>query len=214
MRISNHITLLPLTVLIHPAVAQNSTSANSTCKATLETEYPVNASALVEVPSSGTPPWYLGVTFSDKRNDSNPDQSIYGSLSTPTNSTAYACTRLLQKLLPATGTGANGNCSGILSENCIDFLRRSLVLTQADVERRSCPDVPVASDVARACPPLAGSSANFGSGPALVSNSTCAASRLAGLDQPPEGYDNSGLFGIFGFGDDESDADVVDGFGV
>ena len=153
--------LIPLAFCTSGAIAQNSTSSNTTtCKETFDLKIPLNASALVEVPSSGTPPWYLGVTFGDQRNSSRPDQAYYGYISTPTNSTAFACTRLTHKVLPATGTGANGECAGVLSDNCIDFLRRTSALTQSDAQNKNCPNAPSASDMEKACPPLAGSSAS------------------------------------------------------
>jgi hypothetical protein len=153
--------LIPLAFCTSGAIAQNSTSSNTTtCKETFDLKSPLNASALVEVPSSGTPPWYLGVTFGDQRNSSRPDQSIYGYLSTPANSTAFACMRLIHKVLPATGTGSNGDCAGILSDNCIDFLRRTSALTQSDGQNGVCSIAPSAEDREKACPPLAGTSAS------------------------------------------------------
>jgi hypothetical protein len=151
--------MIPLAFCISEALAQNSTSANNTsCDETFDLKGPLNASALVEVTSEGTPPWYLSVTFGDKRNSSSPDQSIYGFLSTPANSTAHACMRLFHKVLPATGTGSNGDCAGVLSNNCIDFLRRTLALTQSDVSNKNCPNAPSAQDMEKACPPLADTS--------------------------------------------------------
>lgn len=124
------------------------------CDETFDIRGPLNASALVEVPSSGTPPWYLSVTFSDERNTATPDQSIYGFLSTPANSTAHACTRHYEILLPATGTGSNGDCAGVLSDTCIDLLTENLAMTQSDVGNKSCPDRSTANEIEKACPPL------------------------------------------------------------
>lgn len=152
MRVSQNLTIIPLAIS-SLAAAQNTTS-NGTCTDTLEFRGPLNASALVEIPHSGTPPWYLTVTLGDERTNTTADHKIYGFSSTPANSTARACYTLLRTILPDTGTRANGNCAGVLSDNCIDFWRRSLVLSDDDIQRGRCPDLPSSDDISAACPPL------------------------------------------------------------
>lgn len=144
-------SLIPLACLTTLISAQTNTTAppNGTCRTPdYNIDAPVNASAVLPVYITTAEPWYLTVTLNDTRTNTTASTKIDGWISTPANATGRACVYWLTDLLPAQSSGApNGSCTGSLSDNCVDFMRRSVVLSSAD----NCPSLPSKEDFGKAC---------------------------------------------------------------
>lgn len=127
--------------------ANSTTPTNGTCNTPrYDLDAPVNASAVVPV-NVTSEPWYLTVSLNDTRTNTTASTSVYGWLSTPENSTGQACVYWLTDVLAAQSSGTpNGGCAGSLSENCVDFMRRSIVLGGND-----CPSLPSREAFGKAC---------------------------------------------------------------
>jgi hypothetical protein len=145
------LNLATITVLVASTSAQNTNStspSNGTCiSPRYDVNAPVNASAAVPV-NITSEPWYLTVSLNDTRTDTTARTRIDGWLSTPANSTSQACVWWLMDLLSAQSSGTpNGGCTGSLSQNCQDFMRRSIVLGGRD----DCPSLPSREEFGKAC---------------------------------------------------------------
>lgn len=145
------LSLGALAILAAPILAQEAnttTPSNGTCiTPRYDVNAPVNASATVPF-NITSEPWYLTVSVNDTRTDTTAQTSVYGWLSTPANATSRACVYWLTNPLPAQSSGTpNGDCTGSLSENCVDFMRRSIVLGGSD----DCPSLPSSEDFGKAC---------------------------------------------------------------
>ncbi|KAF3034147.1 hypothetical protein E8E12_003701 [Didymella heteroderae] len=204
-----------LGILASSTLAQDvntTTPLNGTCMPPrYDVNAPVNASAVVAV-NITSEPWYLTVSLNDTRTNTTARTSVDGWLSTPATSTSRTCVYWLTSLLSAPSGGTpNGGCTGSLSENCVDFMRRSIVLGGRD----DCPSLPSREDFGKACGGSAladGYQAVFTSDPLDVSNATCRDARIPGADQPPTSYTNHALFGVEFGGDETSDAADPDKF--
>jgi hypothetical protein len=145
------LSLATLAILAGSTSAQdtNTTSpSNGTCiPSRYDVNAPVNASAVIPV-NITTDPWYLTVSLNDTRTNTTASTSINGWLSTPANSTSRACVYWLTDLLSAQSSGTpNGGCTGSLSEKCVDFISKSVVLGGVD----GCPSLPSKDDFGKAC---------------------------------------------------------------
>lgn len=146
------LSLASLTILTTSILAQgtnSTTPSNGTCiTPRYDVNAPVNASAVVPV-NITLEPWYLTVALNDTRSNTTARTSVNGWLSTPANSTSQACAYWMTDLLSAQSSGTpNGDCTGSLHENCVDYMRRSIVLGGRD----DCPSLPSREDFEKACP--------------------------------------------------------------
>lgn len=144
-----------LAVLTTTSLAQNTNNtslSNATCGTTsYSLSAPVNASATVPITRGGaTQNWYLTTTLNDTQRPNRSDPHIFGFLSTPRNATGHVCATIMRRLLSPQSDG-NGGCAGSLSQNCVDFLTRSVQLTPADAQAGRCPNLPSRDDLASAC---------------------------------------------------------------
>jgi len=138
-------------ILTASSLAQDSnttTPSNGTCiTPRYDLDAPVNASAVVPV-NITSEPWYLTLSLNDTRTNTTARTQVDGWLSTPANSTSRACVYWLTELLSAQSSGTpNGGCTGSLSQNCVDFMRSSIVLGGRD----DCPSLPSREDFGKGC---------------------------------------------------------------
>lgn len=157
---STALTALALLTITTPAFAQTSNSTNSTdpqCPPhpRFNLDSPVNSSATVPIPHSNTSsspaPWYLTVTLNDTRSASSVDTSFWGFLSSPPNATGETCVFLLKGDLLDAQSGANGDCAGSLSADCVDAIRRSMEFSGGEARGGQCPNTPSLQTVQGAC---------------------------------------------------------------
>ncbi|KNG44726.1 hypothetical protein DDE82_006720 [Stemphylium lycopersici] len=117
--------VLTATLLATSTSAQNTTNSTSEpegCGMSKGYDIPVNASG-----STNATDAYVSVTLGDYR-DNNRTSSpwLYGYLSVPENSTRQTCMYMYAPI-PGTTEGDESNgCSGIISQDCIDYMKRQL----------------------------------------------------------------------------------------
>jgi len=117
--------LFALSILSTSTLAQNATNDREPpCSIYNGHEIPVNSSGTVNVSDI-----YISVTFGES--NTSPGRTspwIYSYISAPENGTKHICATMFQSILKKKqATSANG-CGGILSQNCIDGLKRQFML--------------------------------------------------------------------------------------
>lgn len=157
-------SILALSLLVTPSIAQNNTAPDlSTCLNTIGT---LSSTAHVNTtgnqpfrfanPYSGDEDWYLSVTLNDTRSSLlvSTLHDIQGYISVPDEVEGDACIYMFSGLDAAPGDGANG-CEGLLSEDCINFLKREIrypVSSARDREGRvRCYPAPMDDEARRVC---------------------------------------------------------------
>ncbi|KAH7402901.1 hypothetical protein BKA66DRAFT_544961 [Pyrenochaeta sp. MPI-SDFR-AT-0127] len=167
-------------------------------------------------PDAGGQDSYLSVTLQDTRNSSPveaPLQGISGYISAPANVQAQVCSHMFRGINATAGTGSE-DCEGIISQDCVNYLRRETRLlwswTSDGRRRLSCHVRPGNDELRRSC----GSAGNAGNG--IISftsqidtiNTNCVNPSPPGIELP-DSYRTHGL-GSFGPASDAGDGKYGD----
>jgi hypothetical protein len=126
--------LLVALTLILSCIAQSNNG--STSPSTCGPAGTVNSTGTVdfEVATNPSEDWSLSVTLNQSWAGTRLMYDFTGYLSFPESSTAKYCAFAYEPITASTSSSGENSCEGVLSDKCIDFLRKTSFTTQSDLQ--------------------------------------------------------------------------------